>query len=132
MADAVDVQYIFTGTRRVKVKLTNISDGTGEAAVIKVNISDLIGPNGQAPTRTVVENVEAMVQGFTSVHLFWDHTTDDEISILGTGYSYFDWADVGGFTDPASTGGTGDIVLTTVGATATATYDIVLTLRLKD
>jgi len=132
MADTVDVQYIFKGTRRIKVKLTGISDGTGETGVIKVNISDLIGPNGSAPTKTVVESIEANVQGFTSVKLYWDHTADDEIAVLGTGFSYFDWTDVGGFTDPASAGGTGDIELTSTGASATATYDIVVTARLKD
>jgi len=132
MADTVGIDYIFKGTRRVKVKLTNISDGTGESAVSKVDISTLIGPNGSAPTRTTIETIEGMVQGFSSVQLFWDHTTDDELAVLGTGYTYFDWKDSGGFTDPASTGGTGDIVLTTIGASTTATYDITLTLRLKD
>ena len=132
MADTVGIDYIFKGTRKVKVKLTNISDGTGESVVSKVDISTLIGPNGSAPTKVTVEQVEGMIQGFSSIHLFFDHTTNDELAILGTGYTYFDWKDGGGFTDPASTGGTGDILLTTIGATATATYDITITLRLKD
>ena len=132
MADTVGVDYIFKGTRKVKVRFTNISDGTGETAVTKVDISTLTGPDGTAPTKLVVEEVEGMVQGFSSVQLFFDHTANDELAILGTGYSYFNWRDGGGFTDPASAGGTGDILLTTVGASATATYDITLTLRLKD
>ncbi len=132
MADTVDTQYIFTGTRRIKVKLTNISDGTGESAVTKVDLSTLTGPDGTAPTKCTVEMIEATVQGFSSVKLYWDHTSDDELAVLGAGYSFFDWRDVGGFTDPASAGGTGDIVLTTTGASATATYDIVLTIKLKD
>jgi hypothetical protein len=132
MVDTVDTQYIFTGSRRVKVKLTNISDGTGESGVVKIDLSTLTGPNGSAPTSSVVETIEANIQGFSSVKLYWDHTSDDELAVLGTGYSYFDWTDVGGFTDPGSTGGTGDIILTTTGASATATYDIVLTVRLKD
>lgn len=132
MVDTVNTDYIFKGTRRVAVKMTNVSDGTGESAVAKVDLSTLVGPNGSAPTKTVVERIEGMVQGFTSVRLFWDHTTDDELAVLGTGYTFFDWTDVGGFTDPASTGGTGDIVLTTAGAAAGATYDITIWVRLKD
>jgi len=132
MADTTDVQYIFKGTRKIKVKLTGISDGTGETTISKVDISSLIGPDGTAPTKTVVESIEANVQGFSSVKLYWDHTANDELAVLGTGFSYYDWNDVGGFTDPGSTGGTGDILLTSTGATATATYDIVITARLKD
>ena len=132
MVDLVDVKYIRNGPRKAVVKLTNISDGTGEAAVIKVDLSALVGPNGVAPTKTVVESIQANVQGFTSVQLHFDHTTDDELAILGTGFTYLDWEDVGGHVDPASTGGTGDIVLTTIGASATATYDISITFRLKD
>ena len=132
MADTVTVDYVYTGTRRVIVKMTNVSDATGESAVIKVNLSDLIGPDGTAPTRSVAEWVSGNVQGFTSVKLAWDHTANDTLAVLGTGFNYLDWPDSGGFTDPASTGGTGDVVLTTVGASATATYDITISLRLKD
>lgn len=132
MADAVDVKYILKGSRRCTVRLTNISDATGESAVVKVDVSTLTGPSGEAPSHVIVERIEGMVQGFNSVQLFFDATTDDELAVLGTGYSYFDWTDVGGSVDPRSTGSTGDIVLTTIGAGATATYDITITFRLKD
>jgi len=132
MVDTVDTKVLSATTRKYTLKLTNISDGTGETTVTKLDISTLVGPDGTAPTSTVVESIEGMVQGFSSVHLFWDHTTNDEIAVLGTGYTYFDWRDIGGNADPKSSGGTGDILLTTVGASATATYDITITLRLKD
>lgn len=132
MPDTVDSKYIFKGTRKACIHLTNVSDGTGESAVVKVDVSGLVGPDGTAPTYTNVEKIEGMVQGFTSVNLHFDATTDDELAILGTGYSYLDWTDAGGNVDPKSTGTTGDIVLTTVGAAANATYDITITFRLKD
>ena len=132
MVDTVDVKYIRSGPRKAAVKLTNISDGTGESTVTKVDISTLVGPNGVAPTKTSIESIEATVQGFTSVHLFWDHTANDELAILGTGFTYFNWEDVGGHVDPASAGSTGDILLTTVGASASSTYDITIVFRLKD
>ena len=132
MTDAVDVKYILKGTRRHTVRLTNISDGTGETTVVKVDASTLIGPSGSAPSRLMVEKVEGTVQGFSSVHLFFDATTNDELAVLGSGYTYLDWNFEGGSVDPASSGTTGDILLTTIGATATATYDITITFRLKD
>jgi hypothetical protein len=131
MADTVDVRPLFVGTRRVAYRFTNVSDGTGEAAVTKVDISTLVGPDGRAaPTRTVIEQIEWSIQGFTSVRLFWDHTTDDEIAVL-SGAGFKDFREVGGMVDPASAGDTGDIKLTTAGAAANATYDITLVMRLK-
>jgi hypothetical protein len=130
MADTVDTKVVFSGRKRYVVHLTNVSDGTGESGVAKVDISALTG-FGFTPTYTVVDMIEANVQGFTSVRLFWDHTTDDEIAVLGTGPNLIDWNAVGGNVDPKSTGGTGDILLTTAGAVSGATYDITLYLRPK-
>ena len=132
MVDAVDTLTVFSGSRRHVIRLTNVSDGTGETTVAKLDISGLVGPDGAPPTRTVVEWIEYDVQGFTSVRLLWDHTTDDEIAVLGTGQGLSDWTASGGLTDPASTGGTGDILLTTAGGASGSTYNITIGLRLKD
>lgn len=131
MADTVDSKVIFAGTRKRVVKFTNISDGTGESAVVKVDISALTGPDGTPPTAVKVMEILWSIQGFTSVRLHWDHTTDDEIAVL-TGTGYMDFTGVGGLMDPRSAGGTGDIVLTTANTTAGNTYDITLVLQLKD
>lgn len=130
MADTVDTIVVFSGTRRRVVRLLNLSDGTGETGVIKVDKSALIGPNGKEPTKLVIEKIEYAVDGM-SVRLYWDHTTDDEIAVL-TGAGFFDWTDSGGLVDPGSAGDTGDILLTTVGHTAGDSYNITLWLRLKD
>lgn len=131
MADVVDTRILFKGTRRAAYRFTNVSDSTGESAVIKVDISTLTGPNGSAPTATVIEQLEWSIQGFTSVRLFWDGDTDDEIAVL-SGSGFKDYKEFGGMADPRSAGGTGDILITTAGATATSTYDITVTFRLKD
>ena len=131
MADSVDSVVLFSGTRRRAVRLTNVSDGTGESAVIKIDKSTLIGPDGTEPSKLVVEEIVWNIQGFTSVRLFWDHTTDDEIDMLSGGGSR-DYTAVGGLRDPGSAGGDGDILLTTAGAVSGATYDISIVLRLKD
>lgn len=131
MADVVDTRTIFLGTRKAAFRFTNVSDGTGESAVVKVDISTFLNSHGVAPTKTVIEQLEWAIQGFTSVRLFWDHTADDEIAVL-SGAGFKDYREYGGMTDPASAGGTGDILITTAGAASGATYDITLTLRWKD
>jgi hypothetical protein len=130
MADAVDSLVVFSGRRRYVARFTNLSDGTGEAAVIKVDKSTLAGPDGTEPSKLVVEKIQYNCDGM-SVRLFWDHTADDEIVTLA-GHGCFDWTNVGGLVDPGSAGGAGDIVLTTVGHAANDSYDITLHLRLKD
>lgn len=131
MADAVDTIVMFSGRLRYAARFTNVSDGTGESAVVKIDKSALIGPDGTEPGRLVVEELVWNIQGFTSVRLFWDHTTDDEIDVLSGGGSR-DYTGVGGLVDPASAGGTGDIVLTTAGGTSGSSYDISIVVRMKD
>lgn len=130
MADTVDSLVVFAGKRRRVVRFTNISDGTGESAVVKFDISALTGLSGAAPSKLVVEWIEYDIQGFTSVRLYWDATADDEIAVL-SGQGVLDWTAYGGLTDPASSGATGDILLTTNGATSGDTYTITIGVRLK-
>lgn len=131
MTDVVTTNVIFKGTRHYIVHLTNESDGTGESGVSKIDLSTLIGPDGTAPTRSSIIEIDYSVSGFNYVTLAWDHTTDDVAMVLrGNGYN--DFSGDGGLVDPASTGGTGDILLTTDGAIDGAMYDIRLKIRLKD
>lgn len=132
MADTVDSVVLFNGHRIYAVRLLNVSDGTGESAVTKIDISGLIGPNGSAPTAVKIREIQYNVQGFTSVRLFWDHTTDDEIAVIGTGTGYMSYVGVGGLMDPRSSGGTGDVLLTTAGGASGSTYDITIVVQLKD
>lgn len=131
MVDTVTNTTIFAGTRRHIIHLTNVSDGTGESAVVKVDVSALTGPDGTPPTAVTIEEISWDIQGFTSVTLAWDATTDDTIAVL-SGQGYSDWTAVGGLHDPASTGATGDVVLTTTGAAANASYDITIVCKLED
>lgn len=130
MADTVTSQVIFSGDRRYVAQFTNVSDGTGESNVQKVDISSLTLPDGTAPNRVVIEEMEWGVQGFDYVKLSFDHTTDDT-GVLLAGNGYKDYRPYGGLQDPASAGGTGDILFSTSGATSGASYDVLLHLRLK-
>lgn len=131
MSDATTVEYVYNGQRRKVVHLTNISDGTGESAAVKVDLSAITFNNGQVPSYSTVDMIDYNIQGMSSVRLLWDHTTDDEIAVLPAGQGTIDFNAIGGKTDPRSTGGTGDILLTTNGQASGGTYDITIYLRPK-
>jgi len=130
MADTVTVETIFSGQKRRIVHLTSISDGTGESGVAKVTLSGITFAGG-VPTYTVVDMIDYNIQGISSVRLYWDHKADDEIAILPAGGGTIDFNALGGKVDPRSAGGTGNILLTTGGATNGGTYDITIYLRPK-
>lgn len=125
MADTVDSLVTLNGKHRYVIRLTNISDGTGESAVTKITKSALTNLYGVAPNKLCLVEVKWSIQGFTSVRLHWDATTDDEIVVLaaGNGWHVFEPA----LIDPASSGSNGNVLLTTAGAGTGATYSIELT-----
>ena len=128
MADAVTSQARETGLGQI-IHLTNLCDTTGESGVVKVDKSAAIFPDGTAVGKLAIEKVQYSVQGFTYVKIAFDHTTDDTALILAPGSTVLDFTELGGVVDPDSAGGTGDIVLTTVGNSAGDTYDITLHVR---
>lgn len=137
MADAVRSIVLANTPTHYAVNITNISDGTGESAVVKVDKSALTASDGAEPGSLDIEAIRWSIQGFSSVKIAWDHDTDD-VAAVPSGSGYEDYRGGGflpgvleteGLKDPRSTGGTGDIVLTTVGASATATYDITIWCR---
>lgn len=130
MADTVNIQTAFSGTRKHVIVLTNTSDGTGESVVNKLDISTLTGPNAAAPSSVSLLKAEWVCSGMTAA-LFWDHTANDEMIVCG-GTGSVDFTATGGLADPKSTGGTGDVLLTTAGHTAADVYNITLTFLLKE
>ena len=132
MADAVTTNTLFNGDKRLVLQLLNASDGTGETLVIKANSSVYTGPNApDTTTHFVIEEITWDVQGFTHVDLYFDETTDVAAAKL-SGQGYKDYREVGGLVDPTDAGTTGDILLSTIGATALSTYDITISLRKKN
>jgi len=129
MADAVGTKVLFDGSRRLSIQLTNVSDGTGEAGVIKVDKSTYTGPNGLEPSKFSVESIEYDVTSMR-VALSFDRTTDVVFAVL-QGQGKLCYRKSGGFID-STTGDTGDILLTTTGAAAGDGYNIILHLIKKD
>lgn len=135
MADAVAVRTIGQTKHHIVVHLTNISDGTGESAVVKVDKSTLVASDGAEPASLDIDKVVWNCDGM-AVRLLWDHTTDDlALALSGSGSVDFRSGDFdlvpadSRLKDPRSAGDTGDILLTTVGHTSGDTYNITLWLR---
>lgn len=127
MADAVASQTLHDGKRNAIIKLTNVSDGTGESAVTKVDVSALSG----APTSVRIDKIDFSTTGM-SVNLLWDADTDVVAYTLPADFAEdVEFCDVGGLTNPKATGWTGDIKLSTLGHSANDTYSIVLHLKKK-
>lgn len=126
MADSVTTNVMFNGLTKYAARFTNISDATGETLVNKVVLATL----PSVPTYTAVEELKWDVQGFTSVRLFWDHTTPVLIDVV-SGRGIISYKDVSYLFDPRTAGGTGNIQISTAGAAANATYDITLVLQLR-
>lgn len=125
MADVVTSQTIFDGQREAVMKFTNVSDGTGETAVLKVDVSALAASAwGKACDGVTLERIHASINGM-SVSLLWDATADVPAVILAPGMYTFKHDRIQ-LPNDAGAGKTGDILFTTIGASAGDTYSIVL------
>lgn len=124
MADATTLQTIIDGARNVVVKATNISDGTGEAAALKVDVSTLSGN----PSSVSIEKIYYDISGM-AVNILWDATTDVPAIVLSNGQTTLDFNEFGGLTNNAGAGVTGDILFSTIGAALNDTYSIILHMR---
>jgi len=144
MADTVNTRWLHPvnwdggfdnpseGVKRWSVLLTCRSDGTGESAVTKVDISNLRGDGGFIPTRTAIDRVKYDAYGFTAIRLYWDRTPAEDIVVLA-GNNSSDLCFKSGIVDPGESGdGTGDILLTSTGATNGDTYTIQIDFRVKE
>ena len=130
MADAVTSQTLFDGDKHVVMKFTNISDGTGESAVKKVDVSALNADiNGNTCTSVAIEKIWWQCIGM-KVRMFFDATSDAFIIELGENQSgHHDYSEFGGLSNNAGSGKTGDIDFTTVGHSSADTYTITLKMR---
>lgn len=127
MVDTVATQTLLDGERLVIQKFTNISDGTGEAAVNKVIVANL-APNsfGVACTGVKINKIWATTHGM-EVRILWDATTDLLTWMIPQNTNYFmDFEIFGGLPNNAGAGRTGNIAFTTSDASSGDMYTIVL------
>jgi len=130
MADAVTSQTLLDGERLAIMKFTNISDGTGETAATKVNVSALAkSASGLACTAVSVLKITSVSHGM-EVRMYWDADTDVPffLSTINTNYCN-DFSGFGGITNNAGTGKNGNIVFSTSDASSGDTYTVILEMQ---
>jgi len=127
MADAVTTQTIIDGERNCVMKFTNVSDGTGESAVAKVDVSALASNSaGVACSEVRLMRVSHAIVGM-SVQMFLDATSNVLLMELAeSSNGHMDFKDFGGLPNNAGSGKTGDILFTTKGHSSGDTYSITL------
>ena len=135
MADAVTSQTLSDGDRIAVVKFTNISDGTGESSVEKVDVASLTTKaDGTACARVHIEQIWYDVGGMR-VALEWNATTNVVAAVVGGSAAagnvsgHMDFRSFGGIKNTLASGYDGNIDLTTHGHTAHDHYTVVLQLR---
>ena len=107
---------------------SNQCDGTAETDATKVDISTLPG----TPTKVKINRIAYTIEGL-AVSILFDHSANDRvITLVGSGV--LDLEMKGGIPDPASSGGTGDILFTIgeIAAAATRGYTILLEIEAID
>jgi hypothetical protein len=127
MADNVTSQTILDGERLFIAKYTNISDGTGETAVVKVDVSTLNpSASGNACNGVNINKIWMTVHGM-EVRILWDA----DVNLLAwqatsNGPYLMDFSSFGGISNNSGTGRNGDIAFSTHDATAGDSYAIIL------
>ena len=130
MADAVTSQTIQDGARNLIMKFTNVSDGSGESAVKKVDVSALSADpmTGATCTRVVISKIQFSTVGM-SVKIEFDASTNVLAAHLPADYAVeLDFTSFTGIPNNAGSGVTGDIDFTTVGHGSGDAYTVVLTM----
>jgi hypothetical protein len=133
MADTVTSQTLKDSATQWAVKLTNVSDGTGETNVVKVSANSLIASDGGSTQRLSINKIAWSVASGTSatisprVTLLWRGTSNTTIVTL-TGSGFWDLTTAGTcpLTNNAGAGANGDILLSTSGFTSNAAYTLIL------
>ena len=127
MDDSVTSQTIQDGERKAVLKFTNVSDGTGESAVKKVDVSALTkNARGDSCTSVTINRIWWQCTGM-AVKIEFDATSN----VLAIGLSedsngFHDYSAFSGIPNNAGSGVTGDLDFSTVGHTSGDTYMVIL------
>jgi len=117
MADAVATQTIDDGPQFAVFKFTNVSDGSGEAAVKKIDVSALNSNpvTKQACTSVTIQKIWYSTAGM-SVRIDFDASTNVLAWLCIADYAdTVDFSEFSGIPNNAGSGVTGDIDFTTIG-----------------
>ena len=127
MADSPTSQTLVDNQTTAVMLFTNVSDGTGESLVTKVNVANLaVNALGQACTGVSVQKIHTACHGM-EFRLFWDATTDVIFFASAQNNQFtFDFTSFGGLRNNSGAGKTGNILLSTFDQSLGDTYTLVL------
>ena len=127
--------HIKNGVKRHTVLCTNSSDGTGEDDAIKLKRTDLLTPDGNIPSKLVVEKIDYEISGM-EVLITYNNENDEEVARLYNSEGTLAFRAEGGFIpldeEDGETPDGEDIVFTTSSETDGDSYTIKLQVRLRD
>jgi hypothetical protein len=130
MADTVTTQTI-ADTSGVKfvVKMTNLSDGTGETLVKKVDASELtfMSEDGNRKISKIWYSINT-ANNKSAVELLWDGVTNATATLL-SGNGYWDLRPAGNEIPNNATTPTGDVLLSTKNFANGDNYTIIVEFR---
>lgn len=129
MADTVATQILFQGDKVLVMKFTNASDGTGESAVKKVDVTTLATYQGKACTAVQIDKIYGLTHGM-EVRLLWEATANVTILTFPQNAAQtMSFDEFGGLDNNSTTGKTGNILFTTLDASSGDSYTIILVMR---
>lgn len=122
MADTVTTQVLTDGPKTSVLKFTNVSDGTGETTVKKVDVDTL----SSSPSSVKIMQAWIATSGM-AVSILFDATANVlALTAPENQCCHLDFRSFGGIQNNAGSGVTGDILFTTTGATSGDAYSIIL------
>lgn len=129
MADLVTSQTLLDGERLAIMKFTDISDGTGENKVVKVQVSTLKpSASGKPCTGVTINKIYSSTHGL-EVQIFFEATSATLAWLVPQNSQYLmDFSSFGGLTNNAGAGKNGNISFSTADASAGDVYAVMLEL----
>lgn len=121
MAVSATVQKLEFGSRNIAFQLTGLGDGQGQETLAPKVIASQFLPVSKSPR---VERLSGVVD-YGVVELFWDAAVPVRFAVL-SGQFNLDFNRIGGLTNNAGGGRTGNVLLSTVGFELNSTYTILL------
>ena len=117
------------GRNMFTYNVRGVYSASDETNTVIIDLSAKEGPLGAAPTKIKIEEIWWTINGFDYVTLSFDRGTDVVIDYY-FGQGYMDYKPQGGKID-SGTGGTGDLLLSTVGGAAGGSYSFQIVGRFK-
>lgn len=131
MADAVATQTIQEDGKTAIFRFTNVSDGTGETTVNKIDVSGL-NPDpmtGKSCTSVTIQCIWYSTVGM-GVKIFFDASTNVLAwELRADDARTMDFTDFTGIPNNAGSGKTGDILFSTTSATSGDVYNVVMKVK---